>query len=615
MQLVSNALSCLPSIFSQTDTSQLSTNNDIGQFTEFLKTENAFTFCLQNKKKVKQILNSICLQNKKKVKQILNSIDENEQVKKLGPVIQNLTELAINHVLHSSLDSSFSEIDSFFSEVLNEQTLLTLIQKDKINFTIENWSKAKFKHLRPVDPTFQSMAALACKNAIQTILRIVPSIMEIILDMLKLVNQRESTTFFDQCQKWDIICKLALIPCYFFRESISLYGLTLKTFLCANLVFTGIWIFFAFYQRVLRPLPFHMPNMKNLDQSFENGQLPHISGEQSKENVDNLCSLLRGSNKILIVGRSGEGKTSIISRFMQLKAEGKLHKDFTHLHTYQLEVENIVTLKEYAHAEILKVPMEKIEDFQEKVLLFVDEVDQILQNQNAFNGFKTLVLSKNPRLKCVMITTLEEFERICTNKNIDESFLSRVRTMHIKEPKEVDAQIVHELFYRKGKAGGRHVPYTKEAVNQILTYALSNSPALKKIGYAKRVEKLIEYSYTESLRGFDSSPSKNEDVQNSIKGIEKLILLQQKVAETISSSIRIFANESNSVGTKKNKIQLLWGRFYAKDVIKSQLLQKTNELSGHVQLMVNSEMIDRVFKQLENEYDKRAFVSESWDSK
>ena len=93
--------------------------------------------------------------------------------------------------------------------------------------------------------------------------------------------------------------------------------MTAKVYLVTATIIVAIGLLVSIYQRWLRPLPDEIVNCTNLDKQMEKGVIEPKVG-QTRE-MEKLISALEGGLNVLLIGRSGEGKTSLVHHLIALK--------------------------------------------------------------------------------------------------------------------------------------------------------------------------------------------------------------------------------------------------------------------------------------------------------
>lgn len=418
---------------------------------------------------------------KKEIRAALKN--QQDDLDSIDRFIETLLEWGFRHDPQQSLQ--------FFNTVLDVELLNKIaIKKSSEEGALYDdvYSLASENKMFCPKPTTSSM-----RNMIQSewrkhrpqILYFIPNLLNIFLGAFNFLDAtKKYTNLWDKYLLIEIVYKFFLIPYCVIQLLKPYIKVTAKVYAVAAAIIVVSGILIACYQRWLRPLPNHLINCTNLDNELEMGHIDPKVG-QEEELGKFIEALLAGSN-VLIVGRSGEGKTALMHHFVQLKAEKKLPPDLQKLTSFELDCGLMISHVSYGHSQLINQTREQIEGYENQVLFFLDEFYQLANHKEAFKAFQKRFLEDKPATRFVAAVTLEEF-KLLQDLDIDGSFMRRVVPLSIKASSDEQCRLVlYDLVQRKAQ----DIPILDEAIEAVLELS-EKEDFLPTVGRTAKAVKLL----------------------------------------------------------------------------------------------------------------------------
>lgn len=493
---------------------------------------------------------------------------------------------------------------------------------------------------KPSNKTLKNYVVAEWTKCRPQILYFIPNLIDIFLGAFTLLDSNKKyTSLWDKYLLLEIVYKFFLIPVCLVQLLRPFVKVTVKVYLIAAAIMASLGILLACYQRWLKPLPNEIINCTNLDHQMELGFIdPTVGQEQELEKL--LEALLVGSN-VLLVGRSGEGKTALMHHLIQLKQQEKLPPELQNLTTFELDCGLMVSNVSYGHSELINQTREQIEGHEDEVLFFLDEFYQLASNKDAFQAFKKRFLVDKPTPRFVATITMEEFTQLKA-LDIDGSFMRRVVLVHVESSSEEQNRLVlYELVNRIAK----DIPVLDEAIDtalelsededflpaigrpakaiKILTDAIGSCRAAYSPHYvpqklnegrqhyeALRTRAIHEtkpdkalHQQMRELRTNISTMEAELDAQNQkVKKIKKMIDYQVKLKEEYFHLTHLIGdvNEqedppTDAVSEKAQKLFLLY-YFYAIDTIKEIIQEEIEQIIEERPIQVDGDLVEQAYE-------------------
>lgn len=290
----------------------------------------------------------------------------------------------------------------------------------------------------------------------------IPNMINIFLGAFNFLDSRRKyTTLWEKHLLLEIVYKFFIIPYCVYQLLKPFIDVTAKVYLATAMIIVAIGLLVSIYQRWLRPLPDEIVNCTNLDKQMERGVIEPKVGQTNE--LEKLISALEGGLNVLLIGRSGEGKTSLVHHLIALKHVNQLPEKLQNLAMFELDCGLMISSVTYGHSELITQTKEQCEGFEENIFLLLDEFYQIATNKAAFQAFKKRFLEDKPQVKFVATMTLKEFREI-QKLDIDGSFRRRVHPIFVESSSEEQ----NRLVLRGVQRTARDIRITEDAIDAAL---------------------------------------------------------------------------------------------------------------------------------------------------
>ncbi len=182
----------------------------------------------------------------------------------------------------------------------------------------------------------------------------------------------------------------------------------------------------------VRPMPYQIPHMTNWTLKFKEGDL--FSAPCRKNTVDNIASNLSTHKHLLLLGKSGVGKTSLIKMLTKEIVEGT-YPELQGKQVFYINAANIENSDSSTKRQVLNQISACMEGHRENIILVFDEAHAIYQSPLQ-EQLKTMLDDPKSHFPYVIaITTEEEYKK---DPSLTQSpFAKRFKQIDIqKAPKE-----------------------------------------------------------------------------------------------------------------------------------------------------------------------------------
>ncbi|WP_143298897.1 hypothetical protein [Candidatus Protochlamydia sp. W-9] len=459
-------------------------------------------------------------------------------------------------------------------------------------------------------------------------------------------SHKKFTTLWDKYLLLDIVYKFFAIPFFLVQVLQPIVGVTVRVYAIAAAIIVCGGVLAACYQKWLKPLPDEIVNCTNLDKQFERGNIdPKVGMTKTVNQI--ISALLTGSN-ILLVGKSGDGKTAVTQRFIQLKHEKKLPQELLKRTNYEVDCGLLISNYSFGHSELINQIKNQIDGFEDQILFHFDELDQLATNDSAFKAFKKRFLTDRPSPLFIATTTFEKLQQI-ESLDTDGAFRRKIIKIIVDgDDENQNRHMIQELINRTAI----DIPIQDEAVEKVLELSKRQN-YLPNIGVPAKAIKLLEdaigkcrwvYSkdftllelelakqelqhmnsrqsrairetalemetYINLKRRIEELEKKEKKLKDEIQNIKFLISQQLSLKENYfrlthqlakvfsqNSSIREGENRYTGKKEKEQKIYLL-SYFYAIHAFKSALQQKIDTIHSQLHIQVDASLIQQVFNE------------------
>lgn len=434
----------------------------------------------------------------------LDAMKDNLKVLMRDPQIgnQQLKQLIEKVISWGLTTTDPIKVLTLLSEVLELDQLIGLVCEKAAEqgtpFTsINEWAEIR-KDLYKVQnrETVSNASSSHWKTVAWRIINFIPNLMNLFINSLSYLDcHKKFTSLWDRFSLFDIVYKFCLIPYALVQVLTPLLVTPMKIYLTAGLIIIGISLFVAAYKKWVMPIPEEILNCENLDKKAALGSLESKVGEPLE--LAHLQSALLAESNVLLIGEPGIGKTALMERYVQLKKEGKLPAPLQKLHNFSFDCGALLGTNTYGYSELIYQTRTQIEGIEKEVVIFLDELDQIVTNRNAFEAIKTHFLSEGgPRI--VAATTPEGYAKII--QAVGGSFGRRVQQIHLSSPNETMLhQVLWDFLHREASdliVDASSIPKLIELLRQHPNF----SPGIGEIAKAKKILKEAighsRYSFT-----------------------------------------------------------------------------------------------------------------------
>lgn len=495
----------------------------------------------------------------------------------------------------------------------------------------------------PSDTTLKGRLCQEWKRFRPIIIYFIPNLINIFLGAFNFLDSHKKfTTLWEKHLLLEIVYKFFVIPYCLIQVLQPFLVVTAKVYLVTALIIMTTGVLISCYQRWFRPLPDEIVNCVNLDKQAELGHLDPKVGQA--EEMDRLIAALEAHDSVLLLGLSGEGKTTLIHHFIQLKREGKLPKQLQELRVYEADCGLMISSVNFGHSELINQTKDQIDGHEDKVLLFFDDFYQIATNKAAFLAFKKRFLEDKPRCKCILAMTFKEWEEIKkaeSKLDIDYSFRRRVHRLKIAS--STDEQI-RKMIKNYHLHFAPDVPVAEEAIEAIVE--LSDTEGyLPEIGRAAKAEEIFKTAigicraaFHHHYGSLELDETELRVNHKSIQKVKKILAHQQKMNRDYYRLSHLFANAIMKEESKdqedmeidfdhleeldifdpdsdvedeepkrtihlkgisqQDQVLYLWYCFYARTALKKVLESEVAKINPAIPIQINEFLIEQVFDDL-----------------
>lgn len=389
------------------------------------------------------------------------------------------------------IDKNPQKVMGIFAEILDLDILTDVIstkcEDAEIPFdNVFEWAAENASICpKPIETSVKANFLAEWKRYRPIVLYFIPNLVNIFLGAFNFLDsQKKYTTLWEKHLLLEIVYKFFIIPYCLITLLRPVFVIPAKVYMVAALIIVATGVLVSFYQRWLKPLPDEIVNCTNLDKKMEQGLIGPKVG-QAKE-IQRLIAALEVDRNVLLIGQSGEGKTALMHHFIQLKQQKKLSEELEKLTVYEVDCGLMLSNVNYGHSELINQIKDQIDGFEDKVVLFFDEFDQVLTNKGAFQVFKKRFLEDEPRTKFVATISTKEFKEL-RKHDIDSSFWRRVYPIVLDSSSdEQNELIIRDLIYRVAK----DVPVTEDAIQEILKVS-ADEDYMPDIGRSAKAIKIL----------------------------------------------------------------------------------------------------------------------------
>lgn len=181
---------------------------------------------------------------------------------------------------------------------------------------------------------------------------------------------------------------------------------------------------------------------KNITKQAQNGKLDPVIGRN--EEIRRVIQILsrRTKNNPVLIGDPGVGKTAIVEGLAQRIINNDVPENLRHKEVYALDLGLLIAGAKYQgeFEERLKGVLKEIEDNQDKIILFIDELHMLVGAGASGGGMDASNLLKpalaRGELHCIGATTVQEYKKYIEK---DAALERRFQKVLVAEPSIEDA--------------------------------------------------------------------------------------------------------------------------------------------------------------------------------
>jgi ATP-dependent Clp protease ATP-binding subunit ClpB len=444
--------------------------------------------------------------------------------------LKELSAFIVSHVVEMTTDSSMEqkvkqkmqelrfssgELDLFFEEIAKQgvvdhfeklfEVLGRLVsraqieelaafktQSQPIRFTsISEWAKQRALFYPKQLPVPFSEEGHSTWNRYRSlVLYFIPNVINLFLSAFTFLDGQRYTSLWEKYLVLDIVYRFFQIPYMLIKLLEPVLVVPVKVYAVASMIISGIGLSLYSYYTWLRPVPDQLPNCTNLTRQIALGQVePHVT---NPEIVQQIKSILNSGRNVMLVGHSGEGKTTIAA---QVARELRDKKVFT------IDSGNLVNGSvTFGHGEQINQIRSAAEGFEDKIVLFFDEGHIALKNNTCANAWKLFMNKPSPLFMTAI--TYKEFEKIKDSQqglDNDMSFRRRFVPLFINPTEDSHLRLILQEFLIN-KAS--EIPVENAAIDKVISLS---SEYRKEIGRPSKALNLMEDVVRRCQEVFDSS--------------------------------------------------------------------------------------------------------------
>lgn len=290
----------------------------------------------------------------------------------------------------------------------------------------------------------------------------------------------------------DIYYKFFMIPAMIaLLIKLFLPAAGLEVYAITAAVVVVLMVLMTIYIRFLRPCPDTLPHCEsNLTLEALEGRIGSVVGRERE--IEEMIQMLdnpegRQKNHVLLVGKSGVGKTEVVRGLARKIAKGEVPDSLKGRKVFLVNTASLVSGGFFGYADQMKVLLNRIRRL-DQVILFFDEVHVALKNKSSLSDFLKPVLDRAD-LRCVAATTDREFKahiegipaeaddaQDAEKRDGDPAFLRRFNILEVTSLRQ-DALL--EILLKRQQTASPHV-YADREVLEYLLAKISDDDQLKK---------------------------------------------------------------------------------------------------------------------------------------
>lgn len=557
-----------------------------------------------------KIVSSFNLETFKACKQDIQKILKNHSNNPLQ------IETFIAKILEWGIQKGYSSIDDEISALFDDRAFFELIRKNPLrDVSIQNVAKKTLSAYaffpKPVSLSEKLKQGLI--SIIVILMNPFPNLLNMASEVISLINnQKKFTTLWEKYLLLEIAYKFFLVPHFLVKFLKPIFIVPAKVYLAATLVFFAGCLTATLYQRWFRTVPTEIVNCRNLDQDYQKGVIQPKVGQSLA--IQKIVTALLSNSNILLIAKSGEGKTGLVNRLVQLKNEKKLPKELTNLSFFSLHCGDLLGHGSFDHAEMIIQTKDRIEGLEDKLLFFFDELDQLTSNEAFFQTFKQRFLSEDEASpKVIAATTTEGYKKILA-KDKDGSFMQRVLPIELESASDLQCRLVIEEMLRR-KAGD--LPFTQKAIEQVLKLSQKREGEydyLPHVGRLAKVKKIMgsvigrcQYAYNPDYISDKMAVARDSNTdlvnnENELRTLKKeaqhIYSINKNKLQHEKEHVEMAAKIAQGVNrVDMNKAYLL-REYFVFNALNAVMRKEIDALKDKMDIEINEQLVDSVYKNL-----------------
>lgn len=506
----------------------------------------------------------------------------------------NLEELNlfINEALEWGINQGHYSIEKELADLIDINTLKKLaIKKNQgISINVHELAKTVLSISPPPKQlTFRDKVFNTLRIVRMISFPIFPNLFNMAYEIAALINSpRKFKTLWDRYLLIELAYKFFLIPQLLIKTLTPVLVVPATVYIVAAAIFFAGSIAVTLYQRWYRIVPNEIVNCKNLDHEFEFGTIKPKVGQA--EAIHKVILKLMGSN-VLLIAKSGEGKTALVNRLVQLKHEGTLPQELARLNFFSLHGGDLMGHTTFGHSEMLIHTKDSIRGLEDRLIIFFDEIDQLTTNEICFQNFKQRFLSEDEAAPKIIAATTEDGYKAILKADKDGSFLQRIVPFELEAASDSQCRmIINELLERSA----RDLPCTVKAIERVLQLSTKREGAydyLPNVGRLAKIKKIMSavigrcrlaYSSNYCSKELASAKDKYKNLQSNLGLFHRKSSTQLSELNNACSQVNAFQTELDDLKKKTKKIHdTVIHRFNAESEfyqISSQLSQRPSQV-------------------------------------
>lgn len=484
---------------------------------------------------------------------------------------------------------------AFLSEVLSLDVLTEMgklkAEEKKCPFeTAVKWATER-KDFYPLDSrhTIQRQIYGEWRRVRSLVIHFIPNLINIFLSACNLLDVRKTyTSTWDKYILLGIIYKFLVIP-YALVKALEPFLVTpAKTYAVAALTFASVGAFFACYQRFIKPLPDEILNCVNLTKRCDQGL---IEEKVRMPNLNKLLSALLAGHHVMLVGKSGAGKTALVHQLVQLHQQAQLPPELSRKINYELDGGALTANTGFnSAADHINRTRDQIEGCEEYIQIFIDEFFPLAQDNRTLTNVKKRLLEDKPCPQVIMAVTVEEYQKIMgKDKETGSTLRRRVTPIYVDSESDEQVELILGALEQDAQ---RSVPIASGAIPKVLELS-KNEAFLPGVGRPARAKHIFEAAVGLCKGAYNPyyvSEELNQALQE--REIMKIRACQSQSQERIAEYHRKcadIAEKEKALASHKERAKKIRKFVVQHNQSKEHLGRLTHALAGHERAQVDEE--------------------------